>query len=193
MRILGIALIVAMLMPASGVADQNTTNVTLTDTSPPSCKLPNAPVISGTASFSGPATATHSTVNLGILTDQSTGSIKAQNFSLTFRDAFCNSKGYITLRSINGGLTLGNEMNPAQPPAGFLNRVIYMASARWGQEVTGTLTASSSSSNSISQSFDAPERGDLFVSVTIPGSDATQPLMAGQYMDLLIIELGTSL
>lgn len=191
MRMPGIVLMAAMLLPAAGVAGDSTTQITLSDASPPNCKFPNAPVLGG-ASFSGATTATQSTVNLGTLTDKNTGAIQARSFTFTFQDAFCNSPGYITLRSRNGGLTLGNQTNPSQPPPGFLNRVIYNASARWGQEVTETLTASGSSSNSLSQYFDNPERGDLSVSVTIQGGDATQPLMSGQYMDLLTIELGTT-
>ncbi len=189
MRNMAIIVTTMMLVGPTLAAESATSTVTLSGTATDTCRIPDAPLLTG-ASFSGGASWSHSTVQIASLTDPATGTVNSADITLTFKDVSCNNHARVSLATTNGGLTLGNVITPASAPGGFLNRVAYTAYASWAGQSTDMLNANVTHIGAfVGNNFTSARRGDVVVGVNVPNGSSNPPLLAGFYGDVLTLRV----
>jgi hypothetical protein len=149
------------------------------------CHLGSVTMTGGSnASFN--AQALGGEIALGTLANGDTARAMPASISVTF-DSVCNETLFIRLVSANGGLAPDNG---APASGGFANRVDYTADLTWGAEHT-SLTTGGSSSSSAGVQLPGAQAGAVTLNITIPAG--SQPLVAGDYSDVLRVEFAESL
>jgi hypothetical protein len=144
------------------------------------CRFGGVTVSGGrNAAFS--ATTNGGSITINALADQNTARALPASISVTF-EGLCNEPQSIRLISTRGGL------KPDQSAAAsgtFQSRVDYTASLNWGSDQT-SLTTDGTASGSTGLTFNGAQSGAVTLSIDIPAG--SQPLVAGNYSDVLTVE-----
>lgn len=126
------------------------------------------------------------TIALSAMADRNTARALPATISVTF-DSVCNQSLFIRLVSANGGL---KQEQGAQGGNGFINRVDYSADLGWaGGQANLTTTGGTNESTIVPLS--GAQSGPVTLNITIPAG--SQPLVAGDYADVLTVEFAGQL
>lgn len=125
-------------------------------------------------------------ITLSALADRNTARALPASISVTFQGV-CNEPQSIRLVSSGGGLT---QDQGAQSGGGFLNRVDYTATLGWGAGQT-TLSTDGTAHGSATVLSIGARSGAVTLVISIPAG--SQPLVAGNYSDVLTVEFADNL
>jgi len=180
-----ILLLSAAVLFTAGVAkaaDNASGELQIRGTAARVCQMPDP-----TAVNSGNASVQSMTVTVNDLINQQDATIQAWQASLIYTGVMCNYGATLSLRSLNGGMTISGPA--VQPVTGtFLTKVNYTAIAKWGNLPDLTLDTAAKGTDPVSLQLLGSARADLLINLQTPAS--TTPLVEGLYTDTLIIKVG---
>lgn len=167
---------------SANAADNASGELQLRGTSVRVCQMPDP-----TAVNSGNASVQSMTITVNDLINQQDATIQAWQASLIYSGVMCNYGATLSLRSLNGGMTL---TGPAVQPVGgtFLSKVDYTATAKWGNQPNLTLDTAANGTDPVSLQLSGAAKADLLINLQTPAS--TTPLVEGLFQDTLIIKVG---
>lgn len=138
-------------------------------------------------SLSSNATFTRSvsggTLAIGQLADRDTGVAQAASVGLNL-DSVCNQPSRLRIRSLNGGMS-AVEGGGSGPFGAAIN---YVVTVSWGSQQV-VLTTDGTAGSFIETPLIGANASGLNVDIAIPAG--TDPLVAGDYLDTLVIEFLT--
>ncbi len=178
-----VGLAVLALPTIAWATDQN---INLTASVPKFCKFDSVQPISGDVNIGTTSLGiASSTVNI-LNAASATGLM--QDFAFTFNaTATCNAPSQLVISSINGGM---KDATPTPVSSGvFLNRIDYLASAKWAGSAAAAITTSGTPvTSSPPRLVSSAKTGSVVVDVTA-NLNTSAPLAAGDYTDTLRISL----
>jgi hypothetical protein len=186
LSIVGAAL-ASLMMAGSALAQDATSNITMSGSAANTCNVPTVAVVSSNGSFV-PDTGLNGTFTFSDFANSTNATHASKTLTITYTGAMCNYAAKLGLQSTNGAMTSG-----LAAVSGFAEKVTYTAAAAW-DGATNSLTADGSAAGikgASNTSVAGPKNADLVVTVTTVAS--ASPLLAGSYSDVLVVQVGTEL
>lgn len=182
MRLMPIALPLALIFAPQVQAQSADRALQLLGTAPAACVVgsPSATQLSNMSFAVGSYSSGR--ISISQFVDPVTAITREASIDLTL-PVVCNASHRVEVRSDNGGLLRAGASSTALTPGGFREFTAYRYRLDW----TGRTLEQASDSGPGSLATERPARGDITLRLTTP--QGVGPLVAGQYSDVLVIEV----
>lgn len=177
-----LAAIAVVAAPASGQSLAETNKrIVLAGRAPAACVIATPVAQAGVNATFTSQSATNGQIAISQLVDPLAATALASSIALDL-PVICNTSHNLTVRSLNGGLARGGQINTGGT-GGFSEFLPYRVTVDWG----GQNLSQASDAGTAQIALDRPAQGSARIGFATTAGGG--PLVAGQYTDALIIEL----